>query len=156
MAIGQRPAAVDRRISREQTASGRRPASGRRAITGRGVLLGAVVVLVVVLLAAPLHRYLGARSGLQQVEQQSRSSQQQLSQLRQQESQFADPAYIEQQARIRLQYALPGDTVYTIVAPGQQPGIDSSPSAPTAPTKVPGITWNQRLWGSVQEADGSK
>ena len=41
---------------------------GERAapITGRALILGAVLVLLVVLLAAPLHRFLAARSALAQ------------------------------------------------------------------------------------------
>jgi cell division protein FtsB len=127
----------------------------RRPVTGRALVLGGVVVLLVVLLASPLHRYLAARSALQQSEQQRTTSQQQLQQLQQQNNQLSDPAYIEQQARIRLQYAMPGDTVYTVVHPGQQSGIDSSAGKSTGQTKVPGDTWNRRLWGSVRAADGS-
>lgn len=143
-----------------RTSEPSRPAPGvrrfRRPVTGRALVLGAVVVLLVVLLASPLHRYLAARSGLQQAEEQRRNSRQQLGQLEQQDKQFTDPAYIAQQARIRLKYALPGDTVYTVVHPGQQPGIDSNSTSSTGQTKVPGDTWNRRLWGSMQAADGSQ
>lgn len=112
-------------------------------------------MLLVVLLASPLHRYLAARSSLRQAEQESSTSQRQLDQLQGQSRQLSDPAYIEQQARIRLQYALPGDTVYTITKAGQQPGIDSTVTATTHVSRAPGDTWNRRLWGSVRSADGS-
>ena len=112
-------------------------------------------MLLVVLLASPLHRYLAARSSLQHAEQQSGTSQRQLEQLQGQSKQLSDPAYIEQQARIRLQYALPGETVYTITKAGQQPGIDSTAKAAAHASRAPGDTWNSRLWGSVRSADGS-
>jgi hypothetical protein len=53
----------------------------RRPFTGRALVLGAVLVLLVVLLAAPLHHYLAARSALQQSIAQRDSGQRQLQQL---------------------------------------------------------------------------
>ncbi len=110
-------------------------------------------MLLVLLLAAPLHRYLAARSAVQQADQQRRQGDAQLAQLQQQDKQLSDPAYIEQQARVRLQYALPGDTVYVVVGPGQRNSL-AQPTTPSASSsRAPGQTWNQRLWGSVQAAD---
>ena len=118
-------------------------------------MLAAVVVLLVVVLAAPLHRYLSSRSAVEQAEQQRRRSQSQLAELRQQLAQSRDPAYIEQQARSRLQYAMPGDTVYVVVTPGHEPNLSPDKQEDTAPVRVPGGTWNQRLWGSVLTADAA-
>jgi cell division protein FtsB len=126
----------------------------RRPITGRALVLGAVIVTLVVLLAAPLHRYVTARSNLQHAEQQRIADQRQVAQLTQQSKQLDDPSYIESQARSRLQYALPGETVYTVVRPGEKTGVDSTTSKSTQPTRAPGDTWNERLWGSVEAAGG--
>ena len=141
------------RGARRDDATVRPSAPARRPVTGRALVLGAVVVFLVVLLAAPLHRYLAARSGAQQAAQQKLQSEQQLRQLQQLDGQLSDPAYIAQQARIRLQYAMPGDTVYVVVQPGQQDDLNQTAKGTTAPTKAPGNTWNKRLWGSVQAAD---
>jgi cell division protein FtsB len=127
----------------------------RRGLTGRALVLGAVVILLVLVLAAPLHRYVSSRSTLQQAEQQRRHSQIQLAELQQQLKQWGDPAYVEQQARSRLQYALPGDTVYVVVRPGQRSGLNAAAQQNTAPVRVPGGTWSQRLWGSVLSADSA-
>jgi len=116
-------------------------------------VLGAVVVFLVVLLAAPLHRYLSARSSAAQAQEQARKTQQQLDQLRQLDKQQNDPAYIEQQARQRLQYAMPGETTYIVVSAGQNNSLQQAPPDSSAPTRAPGDTWNQRLWGSLQTAD---
>jgi cell division protein FtsL len=124
----------------------------RRPITGRALVLGAVIVALVVMLASPLHRYLTARSNLQHAEQQRISDQAQVKQLQQQDKQLSDPAYIESQARARLQYALPGETVYTVVRPGQKQGVDGTAAKASVPTRAPGDTWNQRLWGSAEVA----
>ncbi len=127
----------------------------RRGFTGRALVLGGVVVLLVVALAAPLHRYLAARGALHQAEQQQRDSRSELGNLQRQQAQWNDPAYIRQQARSRLQYAMPGDTVYLVVTPGTKTGLTTAGPADSDATRVPGQTWNQRLWGSLQAADSS-
>ncbi len=131
------------------------PTRARRPITGRALVLGAVIVALVVLLAPPLHRYLTARSNLSQSLQQQRSDQRELKQLQAQDKQLSDPAYIATLARERLQYALPGETVYTIVRPGDTQGVDSTTVKARPATRAPGDTWNERLWGSAETAGGS-
>ena len=127
----------------------------RRGLTGRALVLGAVLILLTVVLAPPLHRYLAARSAVQQAEQQRHDDQKQLAELKAQLKQWDNPAYIEEQARSRLQYAMPGDTVYVVVRPGEQTGVGGTPQRDRAAVQVPGGTWNQRLWGSVLTADSS-
>ena len=127
----------------------------RRPVTGRALILGAVVVLLVVLLAAPLHRYLAARSAVNQSVAARDAGQRDLAQLQQLNQQLSDPAYIAAQARARLQYAMPGDTVYQVVQPGQRSGIGSTAGKNTGTTTIAGDTWNERLWGSVKTADHS-
>jgi cell division protein FtsB len=127
----------------------------RRGITGRALVLGAVLILLAVVLAPPLHRYLAARGAFQQAERQRGEDQRQLAELRQQLAQWNDPAYIEQQARDRLQYAMPGDTVYVVIRPGEKTGIGGQQQGATEAVQIPGGTWNERLWGSVLTADST-
>jgi cell division protein FtsB len=127
----------------------------RRPLTGRALILGAVIVLLVVILAAPLHRFLAARSAVSQSVAARDSGQRDLKALQQLDHQLSDPAYIEDQARTRLQYAMPGDTVYEIVDQGQKSTIDASAGKSTTTTTIAGNTWNERLWGSMRSADQS-
>ncbi|MEP6598926.1 MAG: septum formation initiator family protein [Actinomycetota bacterium] len=129
----------------------------RRGLTGRALVLVGVVVLLVVVLAAPLHRYLSIRSAIAQAEQQQRDTRARIGTLKQQLAQWDDPAFVAAQARDRLQYAMPGDTVYVIVTPSTPSTAGAGVSSPvdTGATKVPGRTWNERLWGSVQGADAA-
>ena len=127
----------------------------RRGITGRALVLGAVLILLAVVLAPPLHRYLAARGALQQAEQQRGEDQRQLAALRHQLAQWDDPAYIEQQARDRLQFAMPGDTVYVVIRPGEKTGVGGQQQRDTQAVQIPGGTWNERLWGSVLAADAT-
>jgi cell division protein FtsB len=127
--------------------SGRRP---RRAITGRALVLGTLVVLLLVLLASPLHRYFNSRGDVQQASQQLRSDQAQLAELTKQRQRWSDPGFIQQQARLRLQYAMPGDTVYIVTGAGQPSDIIKAHAQPGS-KPVTG-TWNHKLWETVQRA----
>jgi cell division protein FtsB len=121
----------------------------RRAVTGRALVLGTLVVILLVLLASPLHRYFASRGDVGHAAQQLHDDQAQLDALQKQLQRWSDPGYIQQQARQRLQFAMPGDTVYIVVNRGQQSDIEK-----TSGTKVAERTgtWNQRLWDSVQAA----
>jgi cell division protein FtsB len=127
----------------------------RRGITGRALVLGAVLILLAIVLAPPLHRYLAASGAFQQAERQRSEDQRQLAGLRQQLAQWNDPAYIEQQARDRLQYAMPGDTIYVVIRPGEKTGVGGQQQRATEAVQIPGGTWNERLWGSVLTADST-
>jgi cell division protein FtsB len=122
----------------------------RRAVTGRALVLGTLVVLLLVLLASPLHRYFGSRSDVQHASQQLRSDQSELAKMNAQLRRWSDPGYIQRQARVRLQYAMPGDTVYIVTGPGQPSDIRTSNQK--AKAKAAAETWNKRLWETVQKA----
>lgn len=124
--------------------------SARPALTGRALALGAVVVLLVVLLASPIQRFLQSRSDVGTAATQLDTDRQQLRDLRAQQARWSDPGYIQQQARERLQFAMPGDTVYAVVDKGQLSDIAKTAGAGTKAASRPG--WNQRLWGSVRAA----
>lgn len=129
------------------------PLRGRRpVVTGRAIVLGTLVVLLVVLLASPLHRYLGSRSDVAHAAQQLSSDQARLAALAKQQAEWSDPGYIQSQARSRLQYAMPGDTVYVVVGPGQRSGSATTAPAPGAAKQLAGSSWNTRLWGSIASA----
>ena len=131
-----------------------RPSPNRRrpTVTGRALVLGTLVVLLLVLLASPLNRYFGSRSDLAHAQQQLGDDQRQLEQLKQEYALWSDPGYIQQQARQRLQYAMPGDTVYVVVDHGAQ--SDIAKTAATQQAAKAGGSWNTRLWSSVQHAGG--
>jgi cell division protein FtsB len=129
--------------------------AGRRPPTGRAILLGAVLVFLVVVLASPVHRFVSTRTAVQQAERQLATSQAELGELQKQQRQWSDPTFVQQQARARLQYAMPGDRVYLVVRPGEQPALGGGSTGSKPAPAVPGSTWNTRLWGSVEAADRS-
>jgi cell division protein FtsB len=121
----------------------------RPVITGRALVLGGVVILLVVLLASPLHRFLASRGDVNSAAQQLRDDQKELAQLRHERAMWNDPGYVQQQARTRLQFAMPGDTVYVVVDKGAKSDLEKSAA------KAPGTSgknWNERVWDTVQAA----
>ena len=126
------------------------PRRPRRAVTGRAIVLGTVVVVLLVLLASPLSRYFNSRSDLAQARQQLQSDQQQMQQLKQLKAQWSDPGYVQQQARARLQFAMPGDTVYVVVDKGAKSDIEKTAGTVAAANSTG--SWNTRIWTSVQRA----
>jgi cell division protein FtsB len=113
-------------------------------------VLGTVIVLLLVLLASPLNRYFGSRGAVGSAAQQLQEDRARLAQLKQQQKKWADPGYIEQQARARLQYAMPGDTTYIVVDRGARNQIDRTATQPTGSAEHG--SWNTKLWDSVQRA----
>jgi cell division protein FtsB len=123
----------------------------RPVVTGRALVLGGVIVLLVVLLASPLHRYLASRGDVAAAGQQLRDDQRQLTELTKQKALWNDPGFIQQQARARLQFAMPGDTVYVVVDKGAKTDIEKTAGTGTS-LAGQGKTWNARLWDSVESA----
>jgi len=122
----------------------------RRAVTGRALVLGTVVVLLLVLLASPLNRYFASRSDVSKAASQLKQDEQTLKQLKAEQKQWGDPGYIQQQARLRLLYAMPGDTTYIVVNHGAKNDIVKTVGTPSH-TDSTG-TWNTKLWDSVAHA----
>jgi cell division protein FtsB len=122
----------------------------RPVLTGRALVLGVVVVLLVVVLASPIHRYLASRSAVTDSAQQLQNDRTALAKLKKQQALYADPGYIQQQARARLQYAMPGDTVYVVVDKGAKSDIEKQSAAAKSASGT--TAWNSRLWASVRAA----
>ncbi len=127
------------------------PRSGRPVLTGRALVLGGIVVLLVLLLASPIHRFLASRSDVSSTAQQLQQDNKQLGELTKQKALWSDPGFIQQQARTRLQFAMPGDTVYVVVDKGQRSDIEKT--AGSSSSKPGGTEWNSRLWDSLRAAD---
>jgi len=126
----------------------------RPRLTGRTMLLAAMALLLVVILAPALQTYLNRRASVSSAAKQQRELAAKVAQLQGENNLWQDPAYVERQARARLQYIRPGDTLYSVLDAQGKPLTPSTPQA--APAKVTGKsrlpTWNAALWSSVQDA----
>ena len=136
------------------TADGRGPA--RRApggLTGRAAVLGLVVCALVLSLAYPAKEFLAQRGEIGRLQDEQRQAQARVSALEEQKQRLKDPAYVSAQARARLQYVLPGETIYVVVPPAGS-GADGG-TRPQTPEVSEDGAWYGRLWGTVRAADGS-
>ncbi len=122
-------------------------------LTGRALVLGVVVVLLALVLASPLQRFLQARASASQTEQENIATSARVAQLQKQMDLWNDPAYVEQQARARLQYARPGDTVYVVIDPGRSTANASAQQTTPVTTDQSQAGWQAKAWTSLQVAD---
>jgi len=116
-------------------------------------MIAAMSLFLVVVLASPLQTYLNRRASVAASQSQQRQLAEHIAQLRHGIDQWKDPAYIERQARARLQYIRPGDTLYTVLNPDGTPRT----AAPSATDQIQRYghrpSWNFALWTSVLDAD---
>src|ERR1700728_3831756 len=83
----------------------------------RAAILAAVVCVLTLTIAGPVRTYFGQRTELKQLAASEAALRQQISDLQQQKSKLADPAYIAAQARERLGFVKPGDIPYQVQLP---------------------------------------
>lgn len=121
----------------------RRPGLWRQA-----VVLGTVLIVVAIAVAGPIRDYLQRRDELARATQQQTQLEQQVTDLQSRKAALQDPNYVRAEARRRLQYVSPNETVYRIVAPPQTPAGDAPAAGPVAPGAAP---WYGRLWDTLTE-----
>ncbi|MFL6116342.1 MAG: FtsB family cell division protein [Catenulispora sp.] len=125
----------------------------RSGLTGRAAVLGLVVCTLVLSLVYPAKQYLGQRGAIERLAQQRSAAEQRVAVLTDQAGRLRDPAYVRAEARRRLQYVMPGDTVYVVITPGGgAPAVAGPTSVPRTVPKA-NQPWYAQLWDTVQAAD---
>jgi hypothetical protein len=102
--------------------------------------------------APTLRVYLRQHDQIASLRAQAAAERAQVASLQQQQARWNDPAYVEAQARSRLQFVKPGQRSYVVIEP--------TAKVPAAPAKgvvagavgVAGSSWIDGLWQSVQKA----
>jgi hypothetical protein len=109
-----------------------------------------VVALAAVALAValPFKIWLGQRDDISSLTSQTAQTSRHIAALKAQQQQWNDPSYVEEQARQRLHYVVPGQTTYVVLG---------GSAATTTPTKtsaraVSSAPWYSQLWSSVASA----
>ncbi len=124
----------------------RRPEPPQRPrFTSRAAVLAVVFCAIALSLAYPVREYIAQRRQIDQLQAQSAATAAELGRLRAEAARLNDPSYIEQQARDRLHWCLPGQTCYVIIG-GQPAGRAAAAATAVTP-------WYERLWHSVRQAD---
>ncbi|MDX3230771.1 septum formation initiator family protein [Streptomyces sp. ME19-01-6] len=118
----------------------------RSRLTGRAALLALVVCSLVVALAYPMRQYISQRSDISDQRRQAQKERADVKQLREEKARLQDPAYIEQQARERLHFTLPGETGYSVVDGSGETERSSDQGAAGRP-------WYSNMWDSLDKAD---
>jgi hypothetical protein len=93
-----------------------------------------------------LRELLSQRSQISSLNSSITSQQQQVAALQKAQKQWANPTYVEQQARDRLHYVFPGQVPYVTLSPTP---VASASAAAQALVAQP---WYGRLWSSVEGA----
>jgi len=120
----------------------------------RVLALTVAVFLVVGSMIASLQIYFRQQREIAQLTTEIEQRQQAIDDLDRQLDQWDDPAYVEQQARERFGWVLPGETGYRVIGPDGKPldgaaldsrhGQDDTPAADA---------WWLKLWGTAKTAD---
>lgn len=115
----------------------------------RMVGIGALLVFLAVLLTPTVRGYLSQRSQINEAQAQVDAQEKDIASKQAQLKQWNDPKYVQQQAKSRLGFVMPGQTLTVTVDKNgkvrQSAGTDIVAPKPTQP-------WYGQLWSSVQGA----
>jgi cell division protein FtsL len=116
-------------------------------------VLVVVFAVLVVSYASSLRAYLQQRSHIAELQAQIASSRHQIEDLKNEKKRWKDDAYVEQQARERFGWVLPGETAYQVIGADGKPVQSSGELGRlTTKPKTPEAWWG-KAWATVQEAD---
>jgi len=114
-------------------------------------ILGLVLCAVALSVAFPFKNYVQQRTELAQAVVAQQDLEQQRDELQARKDALNDPDYVAAEARRRLQYVTPGDTVFVVHAPALAPAGAADP----ATVKNPDEPWYGQLWTTLAE-DGAQ
>lgn len=124
----------------------------RANLTARAAILAVAIATVVLAIALPFKVWISQRGQIHALQAQTRQQEQHVAQLRTDQQRWSDPAYIEQQARLRLHFAMPGETTYIVLGKSKHRRTHRAP----AKTSQQSGPWYSRLWQSVEAAGSAR
>ena len=119
-------------------------------LTGRAVVLILVAAALVMSLAFPVREYLAQRAAIAVAEERAAMLEARVGNLQDQVSRWGDDDFVEQQARERLHYVMPGEIGLVLLSPED---VQEARKPKISDPVEPEVAWFDTLWGSVQEAD---
>lgn len=145
--------AIDRRsrAPRPRTAPPRPRDETRRrqtTLTARAAVLVVALAAVALAVALPFKIWLGQRSDIASLNAQTQQAQHQIAALQAERKRWNEPSFIEQQARTRLHYVMPGQKTYVVLGAPTR----SKHKAATGAATVSTSPWYAQLWSSVTTA----
>ena len=125
----------------------------RPRFTNRMAILVVVLAVLVVSYASSMRAYLQQRSHINDLKSSIALHEANIDQLETEKDRWADPAYVEAQARARLGYVMPGEKTYLVL------GEDGKPLEPQSELEDPATVldseptaWWDDAWDSVELA----
>jgi cell division protein FtsB len=122
----------------------------RTSLTGRAAVLALVVCMLAISLAYPLREFLSQRGDIGDYRAKVTAQEKRVADLARARERWNDPAYVKAQARERLHFVMPGETVYIVLEPDEAPAPVAATERSTAPE--PKRPWFGDLWKSVEVA----
>jgi cell division protein FtsB len=111
----------------------------------RAVVAFVVVTVLALILAVPMRTYFSQRGEFNRLQAENVALGQEIDQLQRKVTQQNDPAYIEQQARERLQYKKPGEKLVVL----RYPERDRQAADDKAAREHAANPWYENLWDAV-------
>lgn len=151
-----RPAGRGVSPAARRTTSAQRPARPPRRrprFTGRAAILVLVLAVLTVSYASSLRAYLTQRDHLEALRAEIETTQADIYALEREKRRWQDPAYVEQQARERLDYVEPGEIPWQVIdEDGRALGGNGSLSDPAEPEAEVPTAWWESTWSTVEFA----
>ncbi len=123
----------------------------RLTVTTRAALLALTVCLVALTMAYPIRAYVSQRSGIAALQAQQRADQQAVLDLQREVARYQNPTSVQDEARLRLHYQLPGEKIFLLPPPpAPVASTGDQVHTPALPNQA-GEPWYSQLWGSAVE-----
>ncbi len=129
----------------------------RPRFTNRMAILVLVVAVLVISYASSMRAYLQQRTHISDLRAQIASSETDIKALEREKRRWADREFVEQQARERLGWVMPGETSYQVIDRNGKPleRADELTDPNSVARAVPQAWWT-KVYGTVEVADHPK
>jgi cell division protein FtsB len=118
------------------------------------VILASIFVILAIALVPAVRSTLNQQGQINALHDRIAQQRQTVAALQQEQRQWADPAYVEQQARERLKFVRVGEKSFTVIDGDSTPDLSGGAQI-AAPAKIStaNIPWYGQLWASMVIAD---
>lgn len=119
-------------------------------LTTRAGVLAMVLLGLLLAYAYPVRVYLAQQAEIAKLEAEQDDQRRYIGELTEERAKWDDQEYVKSQARSRLQYTLPGETLYRVIGNGSQETPAGGQATPEQEEPPP---WYGKLWSSIEAAD---
>ncbi|QQR99834.1 MAG: septum formation initiator family protein [Austwickia sp.] len=115
-----------------------------------------MVVLLALMLVPTVRSWFEQRQELTELRAKVTQQEQTVQALQEEKARWADPAYVEQQARQRLKFVKPGEVAFTVIGADRLADTREGQvrGQMVAPANDDQMSWYTQLWTSVELTDG--